>query len=137
MDKHGQVQVVEAVLLTLITVSLWTLIWIWFYPSYMSIISEVERRLSIQERIEREWIVVEYVNFDEDSISLYITNTGDIQLDIGSIYVNGTLVWSGEEKLLVDESTTIEFEYSVIEGLYFFRICSSRGRCWEVKERAG
>ena len=136
MDRRGQTQVVESILLVMITVALWTMIWVWFYPSYTGMVQGLTRQLSYYEFSLKERIVIEYVNYTGSTLDVYLTNTGEVELYIGSIYVNNTLVWSGSEKLNVDDFKQIEVNGYALGGeVLVVKVCSLRGNCWEVVER--
>jgi len=136
MNRRGQTQVVESILLVMITVALWTVIWIWFYPSYTGMVQGLTRQLNYYELSIGEWIVIEYVNYSGDSLYVYLTNTGEVELYLGSIYVNNTLVWSGSEKVRVDEFKCIPVtDYTLGGGVLVIKICSLRGNCWKAVER--
>ena len=136
MGSKGQSQVVESVLLVMITVALWTIVWVWFYPSYTGMVQGLSRQLSYYEFSLKENLVIEYVNYSGSVLNVYITNTGDVEFYIGSIYVNDTLVWSGSEKIKVDEFKRMNISPYTLDGKVLrIKICSLRGNCWAVIER--
>ena len=135
MDKRGQTQVVETVLLVMITIALWTVIWMWFYPMYIGAIQDMGRYLLGYEMALKEWVVIEYVNYTDSTLTVFITNTGDVEVEIGSLYVNDTIVWSGVEKIKVDEIKRLTVSDFTLGGeVLVVKACSLRGNCWEVIE---
>ncbi|RLE82572.1 MAG: hypothetical protein DRJ51_01030 [Thermoprotei archaeon] len=135
--REGQVQIISTLLLIVITISAWILIWIWFYPQYWSNYLFLQKELLEGEKRLSENIVIENVLFNSTTISIYITNTGSIEVEIGSVYINQENVWSGSIEVKVDENLWINVTYSYESGqVYSIKVCSMRGNCWEVKVRA-
>jgi len=135
--REGQVQIISTLLLIVITISAWILIWIWFYPQYWSNYLFLQKELLEGEKRLSENIVIENVLFNSTTISIYITNTGSIEVEIGSVYINQENVWSGSIEVKVDENLWINVTYSYERGqVYSIKVCSMRGNCWEVKVRA-
>ncbi|MCD6457604.1 MAG: hypothetical protein J7K82_02030 [Thermoproteales archaeon] len=138
MDKRGQTQVVETVLLIMITIALWTVIWTWFYPMYIGTIQDMGRHLLGYEMALKERVIIEYVNYTDSTLTVFITNTGDVEVEIGSLYVNDTLVWSDVEKIKVDEMKRLTVSGYTLGGeVLVVKACSLRGNCWQVVERVG
>jgi len=137
MQGRGQVQVLAALLLLAITVSAWLIVWIWFYPQYWSTYTNLQNEKLKGEQRLSERLVVENIIFNSSAASLYVTNTGSIEVKVVAVYVDNVLTWEGEVGLLVDSSSWINVTLSPVSGrTYVFKLVSSRGNSWEVRARA-
>lgn len=143
MDARGQVQVLESMLLLFIVVTLWVLVWIWFYPQYWESYRTIEAEV-LESKLEMgERILVENVLFGESGstpdIRVFLSNVGDVDALVGSLYLNDSLVWSGELRLLAGETSWLNSTTSsTCESgrLCRVKVCTVRGNCWEVRVRA-
>jgi len=135
MSYRGESQVIGAMLLMVITVAMWTTVWLWFYPMYLGWLQNLERRLMESRLAYSEKLIVERINYTASGINIFITNVGRVEVYLGSIYVNDSLVWNGEARIKSGESK--EFTVGAPHAeLYVIKICSIRGRCWEVVDYA-
>ena len=143
MERRGQVQVLESMLLLFIVVSLWILVWIWFYPQYWESYQAIENGILSSELKRGERVLIENVLFEESGgaseIRVFLSNVGSVDLAVGSLYLNDTLVWSGELKLPAGDTSWLSSTVtSVCESgrICRVKVCTTRGNCWEVRIRA-
>jgi len=134
VGSKGQAEVMGALLLAVLVTLAFIGLWTWFYPRYLEWGRRLDEELLESEMMASERIVVERVKEVVGGLRVYLTNTGEVELEVVSIYVNDTRAWDGELRLRVGESVDLEVEASHGE-LYRIKVCSMRGNCWEVVER--
>ncbi len=127
----GQAEIIGALLLVVIATLMWLGFWSWFYPQMQT----YQQRIKIEESTVRrslgEYVLVEILYKNEaGKICAYITNTGDYETSIVSLYFNDTLVWSGKIPLKVGESIEIETPLTS-SGTYRVKVCTLYN-CFEV-----
>ncbi|RLF04638.1 MAG: hypothetical protein DRK00_06305, partial [Thermoprotei archaeon] len=91
--RGGEVQALSALLMATIVVTAFSLLWIWLYPRYLDLERALHEGALEAEATAMERVVVERVKEVDEGLKVYVTNTGDVYLEIVSIYVNDTLGW--------------------------------------------
>ncbi|PLJ78055.1 hypothetical protein [Infirmifilum sp. SLHALR2] len=132
--SKAQAEVVAALLLMAIAVALWALAWSFFYPTWQQASQRIERERITSEKGLREFLLVELLERDSatGSICVQVTNTGDVSTEVVSVYLNGTLAWSGYVPIRVGETKGICTSMTA-RGTYTVRVCSYTN-CFEVRD---
>lgn len=133
--RRGQAEVIGALLLVTIAVLMWLGFWSWFYPQMQTYQQRVKIEESVAKRSLGEYVLVEILYRNPAGrICAYVTNTGDYETRVVSLYFNDTLVWSGEIPLKVGESAEIETPLTA-SGTYRVKVCTLYN-CFEVIDYA-
>lgn len=129
--RRGQVEVIGALLLIVIVTLMWLGFWTWFYPRIQGYQQRIKREEIGVRRSLGEYVLVEilYKN-DEGYVCAYVTNTGDYEATVVSLYLNDTLVWSGNIHLRVGESAVIVTNVTE-SGVFHVRVCTL-SNCYEA-----
>ena len=134
MRSSGQAQIVGSMILIVITIALWSMLWLWvnstidMYDKYI-----VNESKNIEESVLEKLIIEKILFKDSSTLRIFITNVGGVEVEICSIYLGKTeydlhLVWEGRVRLNVDEGTWIDIKYRWHERtLYLIRLCTERG----------
>ena len=143
MKSNAQAQVIGSLILIVITVILWSTVWLWMNSTVSTYSEYTTRESENVEELAKEKIVIEKVVFEEpNSLSIFITNVGDFEVKVCSIYIGTSeaaldLVWEGEVKLTVDQGTWVNASYSwSSDTLYLVRVCTMRGGVFDEFFRA-
>lgn len=127
----GQAEIIGALLLVVIATLMWLGFWSWFYPQMQIYQQRIEIEESTVRRSLGEYVLVEILYRNAAGrICAYITNTGDYETNIVSLYFNDTLVWNGKIPLKVGESIEIETPLTS-GGTYRVKVCTLYN-CFEV-----
>ena len=129
---QGQAEVIGAVLLLVIVVALWAIAWNIFYPTYQQASQRLERERLLAEKGLREYILVERIYLENGHICAWVTNTGDVQTELVSLYLNDTLAWSGYIDLKTGSSTEVCTSLTT-KATYRVKACSYTN-CFEVTD---
>ncbi|RLE87265.1 MAG: hypothetical protein DRJ49_06680 [Thermoprotei archaeon] len=143
MKSNAQAQVIGSLILIVITVILWSTVWLWMNSTVSTYSEYTTRESENVEELAKEKIVIEKVVFEEpNSLSIFITNVGDFEVKVCSIYIGTSeaaldLVWEGEVKLTVDQGIWVNASYSwSSDTLYLVRVCTMRGGVFDEFFRA-
>jgi len=141
MKRKGVSPVIAELMMTAITVVLGVSILFWGMntlsmssQSIIYIVSEEEARL-------REALVVEHIIFfyDNNSLTLYVRNIGDIEVALSSLFIMDYNVSSPLEKISLEDrgiviligdmvSFNVQVSTSLIKGhIYMIKLVSDRG----------
>lgn len=132
---RGEVEVVGALITTVIVVGGFAVLWIWLYPRYMDWEKNVRDAVQAAKAASREKLVLELAACREGRVSVVVTCTGEIGLRVASVYLNESLVWSGSLYLAPGGTATIDTMGRCGQVLRL-KVCSSRGNCWSFLEEA-
>lgn len=127
--RAGQAETIGAILLVVVAVAVWAAAWGFFYPVYQQLSQRVERERLVAEKGLREYLLLERLYVDQGKVCAYITNTGDVETELVSLYFNDTLVWSGYLDLKVGQSAQVCTPLTS-KGTYRVKACSYTG-CFE------
>ncbi|QOJ79405.1 hypothetical protein IG193_02785 [Infirmifilum lucidum] len=132
--RAAQAEVVATLLLMAIAVALWALAWNFFYPTWQQISQRIERERLASEKGLREYLLVELLekNSSTNTICVHVTNTGDVSSEIVSVYLNGTLAWSGYAPIPAGQSKSICTSFTA-KGTYNVGVCSYTN-CFEARD---
>ncbi|MEM2794962.1 MAG: hypothetical protein QXY49_03810 [Thermofilaceae archaeon] len=132
----GQVEVITALLMSVVLIAGFAVLWMWLYPSYMAWEQEAARTALKARAAAAEQAVLERIKPQGEALSLTVVNTGSIEVTVAAVYVNESMVWSGELKLPAGASSSLSLP-SQGEGIYNVKLCTTRGNCWTFIEQVG
>jgi len=147
MKKHlrkrrGISSIIANTLLIGIVVATGTVLLIWANTSFDAFKDDLGEVLTARREAARERVVVEEVWFKENStgkyVVSYIRNYGDIDVNIVSVYLNGSMAWNGTTGISVGRVVSLELEESWVSGRVLWITASTeRGKTvkssWVVK----
>ncbi|MFQ5761815.1 MAG: hypothetical protein ACE5PO_02155 [Candidatus Bathyarchaeia archaeon] len=129
-DRRGLNLVVSTAIMLSVVASLGTGAVVFSTSNFDLLRSGLSDFYSTRAAMLKENIVVEDVWFESSApkyVNVTARNTGDINVTLSSIYVNGTLRWSGQVPLAVGEATTTKMTYNWTAGVHFFTVATERG----------
>jgi len=112
--RLGQANIVGALLLLVIVVSMWCLVWIWIYPT-LELFKEYYPEPRLKE-LSYEHLIIEDVWVRGDECIVYVYNAGEIEITLSAIYINHIQVWKGQMKLEVGEGVSLVLKVPPGEG---------------------
>lgn len=114
--------------------ALWAIAWNVFQPTFQQAMQRIDRERLLAERGLREYLLVEllYVNSSTGTLCAYVSNTGDVSSEVVSLYLNGSLAWSGYAPLRAGEAKPV-CTGARSTGTYNVRVCSYTN-CFEVRD---
>jgi flagellin-like protein len=128
----GQAEVIGAILLLVIAVALWAAAWNLFYPTYQQASQRLERERLLAEKGLKEYLLVERIYLNNGHVCAWVTNTGDVQTELASLYLNNTLAWSGYIDVKAGASIEVCTNFTQ-RATYRVKVCSYTN-CFEVTD---
>lgn len=136
MDRKGQAEVIATILLVLVVVIAFSGIWVWYMGRYSGVLSDLYREKEKTSMSMKEKMILEKVIFKTGEIDVYLTNVG-VEAYVSALYINDTLVYNDDLRLLSDSSTWINVSFNwESDKIYSVKACTSLGNCFEVWTRA-
>ena len=136
--KRGEANVVSIILLILITITAWSLVFIWARSLIFGSTQSLENEAKFWSNIVDEKPIIEDVwFFAKGKIKIYVANLGRLDITIDTIFINGTLISTKSYRLLPYEGTWIEINYNWTRSeAYKIIISTRRGVSYETEVKA-
>ena len=118
--RRGISSIIANTLLIGIVVAAGTVMLIWANTSFDTFQDNLGEVLTARREAARERYVVEEVWFKENStgkyVVSYIRNYGEIDVNVVSVYLNGSMAWNGSTSVAAGRVVSLELEESWISG---------------------
>ncbi len=101
----GQANVLGAMLLLTIVITLWCVVWMWVFP-ILEDLSKVLIKPRLSELLVED-LIIEDVWVRDTQCTIYIYNIGEVEVTVSAIYINHILVWKGELLIGIGEGVSI------------------------------
>lgn len=134
-NKRGLSPVISSVLLAAAVVAIGMTVVVWSNSTFSARQSAAGAFLSSRSESLKESFVIEDVWFYESSpkyVDVTVRNVGSIDMEVAAIYINGTAVWEGGQKIEVGEAATIKVYFDWDSGEYRIVVATARGN--QVRE---
>jgi len=133
--KLGLSEIISALLLTMIALSIFSILYIFlsnYFTERKSILHSIYSS-NIERLLER--VTIAYAFYNDSGLYLCIYNYGYVDAKIVLLFINDTLVDNSlitPLELPVDELTIVHVDVSLNQGVYYIKIVSERGNSYET-----
>ncbi len=131
--RYSISEIISALLLTIIVLSAIGILCIFMSNYFTERKSVLYLIYSSNAEKLKERIAIVYVHYNDTGLYLCIYNYGYVNAEIGSLYINNTLI--NKElitplSLPVNKLTIVYVNVQLSEGVYYIKIISSRGNTY-------